>query len=220
LETCKQELKAQLAAVDDTVMNSATMVNASAALIDQSAIIATHTIMLAIGWLVLVPAGIWMSTVGRKRFTNWHYYHAMIMIAATATILSAAVMAHSITDPRFVGIHQLTGMILDGLILIQALAGLWIFFVPHQEDNSRPALQKLHRIVGLVVYLGGLAYGFYGMHLYISGLPHDSCFYRSAIGFGVTLTLHAALLSHILPAWWQNCGEQEYIQVPVPELPS
>lgn len=184
---------------------------------EHTVLITSHAILLTVGWLILVPAGTWMSTVGKSRYPEkWFCWHVGIMAIAAVTIFSAVAMSCSITDPHFSGAHQILGAGLDILLLVQALGGLWIHLHRDHEGAHRPAINKVHRTIGLVLYLGGLIYGIYGLHLYISGLPFDHEMYNLAVAFGFFLAIQLALLSCILPAWKKNWHEEgHHVHLPL-----
>lgn len=152
-----------------------------------------------------------MSTVGKSRCPErWFCWHATIMAIAAVTILSAAAMAFSITDPHFSGIHQMFGAGLDLLLIVQAAGGLWSHFHHPQEGVHRPFINHMHRIVGLLLYLGGLINGIYGIHLYVSGMPCDHTMYNFAMAFGFLAAIELGVMCCILPAWWKNWNEGDH----------
>jgi hypothetical protein len=182
---------------------------------DHTMMITEHSILMAIGWLVLVPVGVWMSTVGKKAYpSSWRCCHASIMLVATTVILTAASLCYYHYGLHFSTVHQIVSAFLNGLIVVQAAVGIYMYWKP-QGEGPRPVLNSLHRLSGMVLYLGGLGNGIYGLHMYLSGMPFDHCLYKLSIAFGFFLGVQLALLCQILPAWWQNCGdEHNYVQIP------
>lgn len=181
---------------------------------DDLTIMTAHTIMLAVGWLVLIPFGIWMASVGKSRYPGrWFCWHVTFMALAAALILSAAVMAFYMPHPHFSKSHCYLNCGLNALLILQAIVGVWIHY--HQYQGSRPAINKAHRASGLVLYLGGLVNGLWVIHLYISGMACNYNMYGFAILFGFVIAVELMLMRQILPAWWKNTEEDQHLHLPL-----
>lgn len=172
---------------------------------------------MAIGWLVLIPAGIWMSTAGRS-CSHWRCTHAMCMITATILIVTAAICAWSINMPHFSNWHEMFGPVLIGLLLLQVVGGAVLYF-----GGPNAIILKIHRLMGLVIYLGGLAYGSLVLHTYACGLTCPHAKYGIAMLMGFLVAVHGYLIYRIVPAWWAlMCGNYHYeaVSITEPVLPT
>lgn len=171
---------------------------------NKDVVLAVHGTLMALGWLVLVPAGIWMSTVGKHRCPQyWFRYHRALMISALAVILTGAGLSLSVTAPHFTTIHGILGPILGVLLVVQAIGG-WIISKRETLGGQRPLLNKVHKLLGPVLYGGGLVNGALGVHAYSEGLVNKHAIYGLAMLMGMALTVHVYLLCKVLPAWWDN----------------
>ena len=159
-----------------------------------------HGLAMALGWLALVPAGLWMSTVGRSRYpSKWTCYHGTIMLTAVAVILSGAACGYLASDPHFASPHQILGPIMNCLLLLQGLVGIWLYY---QRGEVCRCVVKAHRIMGMVVYLGGLVNGALGVHAYSCGFAKEHDRYLLAMALGFVAAVELFLLWTILPVWW------------------
>lgn len=186
---------------------------------DRDIVLAIHGVFMAVGWLVLVPAGVWMSTVGKQRCPeHWFCYHRALMASAMAIILTGAGLAISVTTPHFNTTHAILGPILNVLLVLQALGG-WIISKRDTPGNQRPLLNKLHKLLGLMLYMGGLVNGALGLHAYSETLTCRHAIYGLAMLMGVIFTVHTYLLCIILPIWWSNWyndPQYEHLEIPQP----
>ena len=189
---------------------------------DNIVLYAVHGVLMAIGWLVLIPAGIWMSTIGKRRYPeSWLCLHRSIMISALLVVLSSAAIAIAITGSHFTTLHAILGPVLNVMLIVQALAG-WIIS-QSSPQRSRPALNKIHKFVGLLLYLGGIVNGLLGMHEYSMKLSCPHAIYMMGVLMGVIVCAEGYLLWAILPAWWDTwCNDPnfEHAAIDEPLLPT
>ena len=184
---------------------------------DTIVLYAVHGVLMAIGWLVLIPAGIWMSTIGKRRYPeSWLCLHRSIMITALLVILSGAAIAISITRSHLATLHAILGPILNMMLIIQALAG-WIISQSPPERN-RPGLNKIHKALGLLLYLGGIVNGLLGMHEYSMKLSCPHAIYMMGAFMGVVVCAEGYLLWTILPVWWDTwCNDPNFERAAIDE---
>ena len=93
-------------------------------------------------------------------------------------------LACSVTEPHFDSFHAILGPLLGLLLVTQALGGLIISRL--QTGDHRPCLAKLHKFLGLLLYLGGLVNGALGVHTYSMTLtcPHAVYLLAMLLGSG------------------------------------
>lgn len=179
----------------------------TASMIERNFLLAIHGVIMAVGWLVLVPAGMWMGTVGKRRHPeHWLCLHAFIMGTATVLILMGAFIAWSITVPHLGGLHGTFGIILDVALFAQALGGLYMYS-RYDHDGSRPLFNRVGRIIGFFIYLGGLINGTLGLKAYADQVTCPQIKYSVAFTLGFMTAVQLVLLRHIIPAWWEDCND-------------
>lgn len=161
-----------------------------------------HAICNAIGWFILIPAGVWMSTMGRTSHpSKWRCYHGIIMLLATIIILAGSYCAYRVIGLPFNTLHTILGPILCVLLVLQVIVGIVAYF---RRGHMCNCMIHTHRVSGLCLYLGGLVNGFVGAFMYsqmiISPLQHDLL----ALGTGFMAAVQLYLLWHVIPIWWSH----------------
>lgn len=167
-----------------------------------SNLLAIHAISMALGWLILVPLGVWLSSVGRRQYpAKWACYHGTVMGVATVIIFIGIFCAHKAIDEHFNDKIDALAPALHGLLLVQAVVGLVIYSRRGEVGTFVP---KAHRALGLVLYLGGLINGTLGIYAYGKAFACVNARYILAMLGGVMASVHFYLMCHILPAWWKD----------------
>lgn len=173
---------------------------------EKACLYSIHGIFMAIGWLILIPAGIWMSTIGKHRYPlAWVKYHAIIQGTAAILILSAATLALWITTPHFDTFHGVLGPCLNVLLVTQLVSGIILRNV--RVGGHRPCIAKAHKAQGLLLYIGGLVNGSLGIHDYSMTIKSPSLLYSIAMMVGAMLMAQIWFVCQILPVWyghWTN----------------
>lgn len=160
-----------------------------------------HAVSMALGWLVLVPVGAWLSTVGRRRLRNWAGYHAIVMGFAGLFILAGAYCAHKASDAHSPPLTRILAPLLHMLVIKQLMVGPLIYFLRGRVGHFLP---KLHRALGMVLYLGGLVHGSVGTYSYGKSVPYVYTRYLLATLGGVTALAQAYLIYNALPLWCRD----------------
>lgn len=165
-----------------------------------------HGLLMVLGWLILIPAGIYVGTVGRCEFpgSHWQFWHRLLVLSGAAIIGLSAAVSLCLTRPHFQGIHQIADFIFNVALLIQTLLELTPECLPQNIIVSR--LLDVLNYSGISIYLGGMINVFIGLVIYQTRFVPDGIL-KNVVFFlsGVIAVAEFLLLTDILAAWWQNC---------------
>lgn len=117
---------------------------------------------MVLGWLIIFPAGIFITRFGRVTF-NWFPYHQAVQVAGILAVLAGFILAvlyvHSQGDSHFSSTHEVLGLTLCIGVLVQMVLGL----VTHQIRNRTGirTVGYVHIPLGLLI----VALSFWEVHL-------------------------------------------------------
>jgi len=188
--------------------------------------ITVHALLMAIGWLFLIPVGVYIATVGKRSPSlrdRWFPLHQTVMLMAACTILTGAIIALLNTDPHFARPHQILGPLLNFLLVGQVMAGLFLHWshtdaspaegvtlpelgITEAEEEPRYFLGHGHRILGLLLYIGGYFNASVGLYDYLRLLQNDIYKLFLSMAFGSMIGIQLIIAYSIFGAWWLNSG--------------
>lgn len=175
--------------------------------------ISVHGLMMALGWLVLLPMGLWMSTMERNRCSKWLCYHTIFMSSATIVILFGALIAF-LNFNEYLGFHQILGPLLNGSLVVQLAVGMMMRYCTwFQNRSDLQWVRQAHRCMGMALYLGGLVNAGLGVWIFLGVLGASRLAHAVAMSAGVVGAVHAYYISIVVPAWWQNLKDSSYSPV-------
>lgn len=121
-----------------------------------------HGFFMMTAFLLLFPAG---AVAIRSGSDNSFRYHWVIQVTGLVSVFSGAVIAIIMSDRIFGSPHQIAGLVIVGLLIIQVLLG-WRHHVDFIRIFRRTWISYAHVSLGLVVLLAGWANVISGLVLY------------------------------------------------------
>ncbi|RFU72941.1 hypothetical protein TARUN_9313 [Trichoderma arundinaceum] len=121
-----------------------------------------HGFFMMTSFLLLFPVG---AVAIRSGSNNSFKYHWVIQATATASALSGAVLAIIMSDKVFGSPHQIAGVVIVSLLIVQAVLG-WRHHVTFIRIFRRTWISYAHIALGFVLLVSGWANVIGGLVLY------------------------------------------------------
>jgi len=132
-----------------------------------------HAILVATGFLILLPIGVLVARYMRTFNRHWVNLHLIIQLFIAGPILLGGIgtgikFTESVnTGGNFVDPHKKTGLALLILYLVQAALGLFIHFfkMPRFMRGRRPPQNYFHVALGLIILAVAFEQVHYGIYI-------------------------------------------------------
>ena len=142
-----------------------------------------HGFLMILAFFALFPAGAVAIRSGKSKAFKYHW---TVQVAAAAVALSGAATGIFMSGDVFGSTHQIVGLSICSLLLIQAVLG-WRHHVNFVRVRRRTWVSYTHMGLGLLLLVGGWVNIFLGLLLY--GLGR-----KGLIAVGVLLAVEGAMV--------------------------
>jgi hypothetical protein len=174
-----------------------------------------HVVTLYVAWGFLLPVGVLIPMSFRKAFddkTMWYKIHKITQMTGVLLLIAGCTAAFANIREHFVGTHQILGLIVFILALLQPLNA--IFRPKHQADEktstSRRMWEFLHKNLGRLVILMAWANVFLGVRVLQDWHSTSPTLTKALIGVQATIII----LLTFVAAWRYKTSEVQAEPIP------
>lgn len=172
--------------------------------LDYKKVVLTHGLMMAIGWAILVVAGIFVARFLKNIMGVWWYraHVGLMMFNVVLSIIAFGLIVAVTEDGKhFKNSHQIIGLVVFIAVILQSILGQYINLMWNPTRVGVPWHDQLHWWLGRILAVLALVNIFLGLNLY--GV--NSEILRALFGVWIAIIATAFAIGH-----WRLGGQVKH----------
>lgn len=119
---------------------------------------------MLLGWLFFIPFSIIIIRLG-SNLNRWFPLHILLALIGVGLIIAGAVFGFFLSNGQFSSTHQLTGVVIVGILFVEIIVGIVISKLWKIDRSTIPWYNKVHWWIGRLVILLAFVNIFLGFNI-------------------------------------------------------